>query len=67
MMRKSHAAEAFMKILFRNWMDEILFRAGKKEKGSWLGKALYAVGVPISGFIGKRVKEQDWKQLWGNK
>jgi hypothetical protein len=67
MMRKSQTAEAFMKILFRNWMDEILFRAGKKEKGSWLGKALYAVGVPISGFIGKRVKEQDWKQLWGNK
>jgi hypothetical protein len=64
LMRKSPLAERIMLPILKARTDELLFRLGKREKGSLGGKLARLVLESASWVIGAFVPQADWKQLW---
>lgn len=64
LMRKSPLAEKLMLPILKARTNELLFRLGKRKKGSLGGKLARLVLESMSWVFGAFVSEQDWTHLW---
>ena len=64
LMRRSKLAENIMRPVAMYRAKELMYRMGKTDKGSLLGKVFRLVFEPTCFVIGLCVGEQDWQSLW---
>jgi hypothetical protein len=62
LMQKSHGFAQIVNVLAKPWSYEMAYRVGARDKGSFVGKILMDVGVPVCRIIGRVVdKGQEYR------
>jgi hypothetical protein len=57
LMQKSHIFAQIVNVLAKPWSYEMAYRVGARNEGTFVGKILMDVGVPICRVIG-------WAKIW---